>query len=161
MVIGNYLYFDCFLHNTATVFTNATVTVTTARTPTTAATITVTSVGGSVGRSVNRSVDESVGGSVAVSVGGSVGRSVGGSVGGSVDGSVGGPWRGCGSRKTAFSLSAQMSLHYCSQVKVTTELGHIYNSGNSTVPSVWHLGLPCELLELPYTKWYTHIATHN
>ena len=59
VIIGTYLYFDCFLQNTATAtaITIATVAVVTARnTTTTAATITVTSVDGSVGWSVGGSV---------------------------------------------------------------------------------------------------------
>ena len=65
VVIGTYLYFDCFLQNTATTITMATVAVITTRSTTmTAATITVTSVDGSVGESVGELVDGSVDGSV-------------------------------------------------------------------------------------------------
>ena len=54
VVIGTYLHFDRFLHNTATAITMATVVViTTRRITTTAATITVTSLDSSVGRSVD------------------------------------------------------------------------------------------------------------
>ena len=53
VVIGTYLYFDCFLQNIATAITMETVVVITTRnTTTTIATITVTSVDGSVGGSI-------------------------------------------------------------------------------------------------------------
>ena len=65
VVIGTYLYFDCFLQNTATTITIATVAVITTRNTTmTAATITVTSVDGSVGELVDGSEDGSVDGAM-------------------------------------------------------------------------------------------------
>ena len=111
----------CFLHNTATVFTIATVAVTTARrTTTTDAMITVTSIGRSVGRSVE------------------------------------GLWK----QKDRFQTAISNVLTPLLRVKGTTELGHIYNSGDSTVPSVGHSGLPCELLELLYTHSHTQLEVH-
>ena len=59
VVIGTYLYFDCFLQNTATAITVATVAVITTRnTTTTTATITVTSVDESAGGSMGGAVAE-------------------------------------------------------------------------------------------------------